>query len=143
MNLRSGKVLPHRQPPPPKDEEEKQEIKPKAIPPFPERLTVTTQPNPKETELLGELKQLCVKIPLLQAIKGLPIYNKLIKEKCFRHPSMGKRDASTINVIGQLSDLTLGQVICPKYLDPMSPVVDVHINGTIIPHTLIDLGGCH
>eukprot|EP00253_Pinus_taeda_P007628 PITA_07628 len=34
----------------------------------------------------------------------------------------------------------LGQVICPKYLDPGSPVVDVHINGTIIPHTLIDLG---
>jgi len=34
----------------------------------------------------------------------------------------------------------LGQVICPKYLDPRSPVVDVHISGTIIPHTLIDLG---
>ena len=34
----------------------------------------------------------------------------------------------------------LGQVICPKYLDPGSPVVDVHINGTIVPHTLIDLG---
>jgi len=81
-----------------------------------------------------------VKIPLLQAIKDVLIYNKLIKEKCFRHPSRRKRDASTINVIGQLSDLLLGQVICPKYLDPGSPVVDVHINGTIIPHTLIDLG---
>eukprot|EP00253_Pinus_taeda_P014676 PITA_14676 len=34
----------------------------------------------------------------------------------------------------------LGQVIHPKYLDPGSLVVDVHINGTIIPHTLIDLG---
>jgi len=33
----------------------------------------------------------------------------------------------------------LGQVICPKYLDPGSPVADVHINGTIFPHTLIDL----
>jgi len=31
-------------------------------------------------------------------------------------------------------------VIFPKYLDPRSPVVDVHINGTIVPHTLIDLG---
>jgi len=36
--------------------------------------------------------------------------------------------------------LILGQGICPKYLDPGSPVVNVHINGTIIPHTLIDLG---
>jgi len=33
----------------------------------------------------------------------------------------------------------LGQEICPKYLDPGSLVVDVHINGTIFPHTLIDL----
>eukprot|EP00253_Pinus_taeda_P014105 PITA_14105 len=97
-------------------------------------------PMPSWDELLGELKQLCVKIPLLQAIKDVPIYNKLVKERCFKHPGRWKKDASTINVIGQLSDLMLGQVICPKYLDPGSPVVDVHINGTIIPHTLIDLG---
>jgi len=81
-----------------------------------------------------------VKIPLLQAIKDVSIYKKLIKEKCFRHPGRKKRDASTINVIGQLSDLMLGQVIYPKYLDLGSPIVDVHINGTIIPHTLINLG---
>lgn len=140
INLRSRKVLPECQPPPLEEEEEKQESEPQAIPPFPERLTVTTQPNLEEDELLGELKQLCVKIPLLQAIKDVLIYNKLIKEKCFRHLGRRKKDASTINVIGQLSDLMLGQVICPKYLDPGSPVVDVHINGTIIPHTLIDLG---
>eukprot|EP00253_Pinus_taeda_P007468 PITA_07468 len=140
INLRSGKVLPDIQPPPKEDEDEKQESEPKAIPPFPEKLTGTTQPNPKETKLLGELKQLCVKIPLLQAIKDVPVYNKLIKEKCFRHPGRRKRDAPTINFIGQLSDLMLGQVICSKYLDPRSLVVDFHINGTIIPHTLIDLG---
>ena len=75
------------------------------------------QPNLEETELLGELKQLCVKMPFLQAIKDVPIYKKLIKEKCFRNPGRRKRDASTINVIGQLSDLMLGQVICLKYLD--------------------------
>eukprot|EP00253_Pinus_taeda_P005022 PITA_05022 len=89
---------------------------------------------------MGELKNLCVKIPLFQAIKDVPIYNKLIKEKCFKKPGIRKRDAHTINIIGQLFDLMLGQVICPKYLDPGSPVVDVHINGTIVPHTLIDLG---
>lgn len=114
MNLRSGKVLPDRQPPPLEDEEGKQESEPKAIPPFPERLTVAMQPNLEETKLLGEFKQLCVKIPLLQAIKDVQIYNKLIKEKCFRHPGRRKRDASTINVIGQLSNLMLGQIIYPK-----------------------------
>ena len=139
LNLRSGKVLSDNQPLPKDDEEEKEESEPKAIPPFPERLFGTTQPTPEETELLGELKQLCVKIPLLQAMKDVPIYNKMIKEKCFKHPGRRRRDAPTINVIGQLSDLMLG-LICLKYLDPGSLVVDVHINGTIIPHTLIDLG---
>eukprot|EP00253_Pinus_taeda_P030192 PITA_30192 len=69
------------------------------------------QPNLEETKLLEELKQLCVKIPLLQAIKDVPIYNKLIKEKCFKHLGKRKRDAPTINVIGQLSDLMLGQLV--------------------------------
>ena len=49
-------------------------------------------------------------------------------------------DSPIINVIGKLSDLMLGQVIYPKYLDPGSPVVDMHINEIIVPHTLIDLG---
>ena len=80
INLRYGKVLPDIQPPPKEDEEEKQESEPKSIPRFPKRLTGTTQPNPEELELLGELKHLCVKIPLLQAIKDLPIYKKLIKD---------------------------------------------------------------
>lgn len=140
INQRSGKVLLDRQPPPEEAEEDKGESESKAIPPFPERLSEATQPTPEETELLGELKQLCIKIPLLQAIKDVPIYNNMIKDKCFRHLGRHKRDAPTINVIGQLSNLMLVQVICLKYLDPRSPIVDFHINGTMIPHTLIDLG---
>lgn len=57
----------------------------------------------------------------------------MIKEKFLRHPGRCKRYAPTINVIGQLSDLMLGQVIYLKYLDPGSHVVNVHINGTITP----------
>jgi len=83
---------------------------------------------------------MCVKIPLLQAIKDVPIYNNLIKEKCFKHPGKRKRDTPTINFIVELSHLMLGRVICPRYLDPGSLVVDMHIDGIIIPHTLIDLG---
>jgi len=76
--------------------------------PFLERLTQPLQPTPEETELLGELKNLCVKIPLLQAIKDVPIYNKLIKDKCFKHLGRQRRYTPTINVIGQLFDLMLG-----------------------------------
>ena len=56
INLRSGKTLADRQPPPLEDEEDKQESDPKTTPPFLERLTVTTQPDLEENELLGELK---------------------------------------------------------------------------------------
>ena len=43
-------------------------------------------------------------------------------------------------MVGKLSDLMLGKVIFPKYLDPRSIVVDVHINSVIVPNTLIYLG---
>ena len=39
-----------------------------------------------------------------------------------------------------MSHLMLGKVIFPKYLDLGSPVLDVHIDGVIVPNTLIDLG---
>ena len=50
-----------------------------------------------------------------------------------------KRDTPTINVVGKLFDLMLGKVIFSMYLEPGSPVVDVHINGVIVPNALIDL----
>ena len=59
-----------------------------------------------------------------------------------RHPTLHggrKKDTPTINVIGHLSDLMLGRVICQKYLNLGSHVVDVHIDGIIVPHTLINL----
>ena len=34
----------------------------------------------------------------------------------------------------------LGRVIFSKYLDHGSPVVDVHIDGVIVPNNLIDMG---
>ena len=111
INLRSGRVLLDNQPlPPPREVEEEREEKmlKENPPPFPKRLTQPFQPTLEEIELLGELKHLCVKISLLQAIKDVPIYNRLIKEKFFRHPGRRKRYGPTIVVIGQLSDLMLG-----------------------------------
>jgi len=67
INLRYGRVLLDNQPPPPRreDEEEREERNLKVNPPFPERLAQPLQPTLEEIELLGELKNLCVKIPLL------------------------------------------------------------------------------
>lgn len=45
----------------------------------------------------------------------------------------------TIHFVGQFFDLMLGRV-SPKYLDNGSPVVFVHIDGIMVPNTMIDLG---
>ena len=34
----------------------------------------------------------------------------------------------------------MGNIAIPKYIDPGNPVVKIHINGTEIQNTLIDLG---
>lgn len=141
INLRFGRVILDIHPPSPLEEieEENEESTPKVNPPpFPKRLIHPSQHTPEEIEILEELKNMCVKIPLYQSIKDVPIYNNLIKEKCFKNLGRRKRDTPTINVIGQLSDFMPGRVICSKYLDLGSLVIDVHIDGIIVSHTLID-----
>jgi len=84
INLRSRRVLPNNQPSSPIEEleyEKEDSVSQSNSPPFPERLIHPSQHTPKETKILSELKNLCVKIPLLQSIMDVPIYNKLIKEK--------------------------------------------------------------
>ena len=53
---------------------------------------------------MNELKNICVKIPLLQAIKDIPIYNKVIKELCIKRPRKKQKDPLTIHVIGEMSE---------------------------------------
>jgi hypothetical protein len=86
-------------------------------PPYPERLQEKKMYTSEKKELLGELKNLCIKIPLLQYLKDVPIFNKYIKEECIRRPERKTKDDPTINVTGQLADLMLGKLIVPKYLD--------------------------
>jgi hypothetical protein len=89
---------------------------------------------------LGEPKSLCVKISILQAIKNVHVHNKFIKEECLKKPGRKEKDSPTFNVIGQLTNLMLGRVFVPKYLDLGNPIMDVHINKCLIQNTLIDLG---
>jgi hypothetical protein len=48
-------------------------------PPYPKRLGIAKLTTRLEFDILNELKNICVKIPLLQAIKGIPIYSKVVK----------------------------------------------------------------
>ena len=91
-------------------------------------------------DLLGELKNLCIKIPLLQVIQDIPIYAKTIKELCVRKPVRKVKTSPTIHVVGTLSDLLMGEETPIKYKYPGNPIVIVQIYGCYFPNTLVDLG---
>ena len=55
-------------------------------PPFPERWMIEKPIVYPNFDIIGELKNLYVKIPLLQALQDIPIYEKTIKELCGKKP---------------------------------------------------------
>ena len=80
--------------------------------------------------LLGELKNLYVKITLLQALQDIHIYARTVRDLCTRKPGRKPRDPPTVHVIGKLSTLILGKTLLAKYDDPGNPIVTVHIGST-------------
>ena len=111
-----------------------------ADPPFLERLTLSKAVEQPHFNLLGELQNLYVKIPLLQAIQDVPIYAKTIKYICVKNPGRKPKDPLTVHVVGDLSTLMNGKIPPVKYGDPGNPTVIVKIGHTIIPRVLVDLG---
>jgi hypothetical protein len=158
IHLRSGKVLPKDSPVIIEKQIEKEEIpsteklpidnqiqKSKTsniqTPPFPERLVKEKLPiSLPEFDVLDELRNVCVKIPLLQAIKDIPIYTKAIKELCSKKINKIRKDPPTIHVIGNLAGLMSNTISIEKYVDPGIPMVTITINNFSISKTLIDLG---
>ena len=61
-----------------------------------------------EYNILNELNNISVKIPLLQAIKDIPIYSKVIKELYIKHPGKKQKDPLTIHAIGEISECNIG-----------------------------------
>jgi len=49
-----------------------------------------------------------------------------LKEECIKILGMEKNDSPTVILVGQLANIILGRVFAPKYLDPGSPVVNLH-----------------
>jgi hypothetical protein len=91
-------------------------------------------------DVLDELKNICVKFPLLQAIKDILIYTKAIKEVCLKKTGRRKKHPPTIHVIGNLASLMSKSIPVEKYVDPEIPMVTIYINNLSIPKTLIDFG---
>jgi hypothetical protein len=93
---------------------------------------------PFHKDIEDELQNVCIKIPLLQTIKDIPIYAKIIRDIFLRKPGRKKKEPPLFQVVGQLSQFI--SEILYKYNDPGNPVVTIEINGISLPNTLIDLG---
>ena len=91
-------------------------------------------------DVLDELKNVCVKNPLLQGIKDIQIYIKAIKELCLKKTGKRNKDPPTIHVIGNLAGLMSNNVSVEKYIDPWIPMAAITINNFSISKTLTDLG---
>jgi len=94
---------------------------------LPEILSIVKPTTYTNCDLIGELKNLCIKILLLQAIRDVPIYAKRIKELCGKNPGRKPKDPPTTHVVGTLSDLILGKHVPVKYDDLGNPIVNVQI----------------
>jgi hypothetical protein len=109
-------------------------------PPFPEHLALTKTPKPPAFNLLGELQNLYIKITLLQSLRDVPIYARIMRDICVKKPGSKTKDPLTIHVMGDLSALMSGKAPLVKYGDLDHPTVTVKIGKTIIPRVLVDLG---
>ena len=65
-------------------------------PPYPERLALEKPIVPPEFDIEAELRNLCVKIPLLQTIRYIPILAKTIRDLCIKKPRIKRKQHSTI-----------------------------------------------
>ena len=119
---------------------QKEPIQERRIPQFLERLAIEKPVVRLEYDIMNELKNICVKNLLLQTIKDIPIYNKVIKELCIKNPRKKQKDTLTIHVIGDMSECMTDQYRIAKYTNPGAPVVTVIVNNTSIENTLINLG---
>ena len=96
--------------------------------------------EPHAFNLLEELQNLYVKIPLLQALRDVPIYARTMRDICIKKPGRKAKDPLTVHVMGDLSSLMFGKAPFVKYGDPDHPTITVQIGKTIISRVLIDLG---
>eukprot|EP00253_Pinus_taeda_P006489 PITA_06489 len=100
-------------------------------PPFPERLTLSKTFELPAFNLLGELQNLYVKIPLLQALRDVPIYARTVKDICVRKPGRKAKEPLTVHVMGELTALMTEKDPPVKYGDPGHPTVTVQLKHLI------------
>jgi hypothetical protein len=107
-------------------------------PPYLKRFIVNKHEVPLGHNLEVELRNTCVKILLLKAIKDIPIYAKILRDLCIENPGRKRKEPPIIQVVGKFSEFISEMSF--KYNDLGNLVVTIEINGISLPNTLIDIG---
>ena len=106
-------------------------------PPFPQenrgKKKITNQ-----TEIWEVLRQVKVNIPLLDMIKKVPTYAKILKDLCTVKRGLGIEKKAFLT---ELVSAIIQSKTPMKYKDTGSPTISVNIGGTCIDKALLDLGG--
>jgi len=109
-------------------------------PPFLERLVMEKYDTTPDYNLASKLRNLWIKVPLLQAIKEIPICTKIVKDLCLKNPRRKRVEPRTIQFFGRATELMTWCVQMEKYIDLGNSIVFVQIGDFLVPNVLIDLG---
>ena len=82
-------------------------------PPFPERLKIDEGVEKQivlpDYNMMDELRNVCIRIPLLQAIKEIPIFAKTIKELSTQRLGRKRKDIKIIQLVGKIADIMMAR----------------------------------
>ena len=148
ITLRSGKEVNQPLPKPVEESRQGEEMQPEHIlleedtmkyhvsPPFPQALRGKKKAT-KQAGILEVLRQVTVKIPLLDLINQVPAYAKILKDLCTIKKGLGiEKKAFLTEHVSAL----IQSKYPVKHKDPGSPTIPVNIGGNCIDKALLDLG---
>jgi len=62
-------------------------------------------------DMLDELKSLCIKIPFLQAVKEILIFENTIRELSITRLGRKRKEIKRIQLVGKIVDIMMGKTI--------------------------------
>ena len=148
ITLRSGKEVDQPMPKPVDETRKEVEMEPEHFflkedsmkhcipPPFPQALRGKKKAS-QQAGILEVLRQVKVNIPLLDIIKQVPTYAKILKDLCTIKKGLGIEKKAFLTE--QVSAIIQSKNPV-KYKDPGSPTISVNIGGNCIDKSLLDLG---
>ena len=148
ITLRSGKEIDQPMPKPIQETKKGEEMHSEHIllkedsmkysipPPFPQALRGKKKAS-QQVGILEVLRQVKVNIPLLDIIKQVPAYAKILKDICTIKKGLGIEKKAFLTE--QVSAIIQSRNPV-KYKDPGSPTISLNIGGNCIDKSLLDLG---